>query len=120
MKVETGTRHKADPSAWLASRTEETRHLINNRNTMAICKKYFAPRTDAKPPKVGKPGIPYSNVERKRRKMSATAGRIKCSSCQATWQQRNWAKRSRAYRLPEYQTITAQMNRKSAGEQVKG
>jgi len=70
--------------------------------------------------KIGKPGIPGSNQQRKKKKFSQTPGKIKCSSCQATWQQRNWAKRSRAYRLPEFPTITEQMRRKAANEQVKG
>lgn len=87
---------------------------------MPICKKYIAPRSDAEPPKVGKPGFPKANVIRKRTKGSGTPGKIKCSSCQATPAQRNWAKRGRAYKLAEFGTITAQMDRKRAGEQVKG
>lgn len=82
-------------------------------------KRYFTPKPENNV-KVGKPGIPGSNVRRKKTKGSATPGKIKCASCQATWQQRNWAKRSRAYKLPEFGTITTQMNRKAANEQVKG
>lgn len=70
--------------------------------------------------KIGKPGIPGSQQERKRRKFSQTPGKIKCSSCQATWQQKDWAKRSRAYKGESYSTITRQMDRKAANEQVKG
>ena len=75
------------------------------------------------PVAIGKPGKPGSigcNQRRKRTRMSGTQGKIKCSSCQATWQQRDWAKRSRAYKGASYDTITRQMNRKAANEQVKG
>lgn len=82
-------------------------------------KKYFTPKPENNV-KIGKPGMPGSNVRRKKTKGSATPGKIKCSSCQATTAQRDWAKRSRAYRSPEYDTITRQMNRKAANEQVKG
>lgn len=82
-------------------------------------KQYFTP-IPANNAKVGKPGFHGANQLRKRRKMSATPGKIKCSSCQATWQQRGWAKRSRSYKDDSYPTICAQMNRKSAGDQVKG
>ncbi len=70
--------------------------------------------------KPGKPGIPGSQQRRKKTRGSMTPGKMKCSSCQATWQQRNWARKSRSYKLPEFSTITAQMNRKAANEQVKG
>lgn len=82
-------------------------------------KKYFTPKPENNA-KVGKPGFHGANVIRKKTRGSGTPGKIKCSSCQATWQQRNWAKRSRAYKLPEFNTITKQMNRKAANEQVKG
>ncbi len=72
------------------------------------------------PGKAGRAGIPGSQKRRKKTKGSMTPGKIKCSSCQATWQQRNWAKKSRSYKLPEFGTITTQMNRKAANEQVKG
>lgn len=64
-------------------------------------------------------GLPYSRKLRKKKKGSETPGKIKTSSCQASWQQRGWAKRSRSYKDDNYGTITDQMNRKSRGETVK-
>jgi hypothetical protein len=64
-------------------------------------------------------GVPGSKKARKRKNGSSTSGRQKTTSCRATWQQRDWAKRSRSYKDTDYPTITSQMNRKARGEMVK-
>jgi hypothetical protein len=65
-------------------------------------------------------GIAGAKKARHAKKGSSTPGSTKVSSCKASWRQRGWAKRARSYKDHDYSTITAQMNKKGIGEEVKG
>lgn len=58
-------------------------------------------------------GIRGAKWVRHQRKGSATSGRIKVKTCQATWLQRSVSRYNRSYQQVDYTTIMASIDRKA-------